>query len=423
MGGNHVTFPSQLVIVSILSNYLIWFLATASGFTVELIRRDSPKYPFYNANQTPKEQLNALSPKVHPSTAQSEVRRYEYQHLLKLSMGSPSIDIYGIVDTGSDLIWTQCVPCVGCYEQIYPLFDPSKSSTYSGISCESKQCHLLKRVTCSSENICKYAYGYVDGSLTQGVLAKETIAMTSTSGEKVSLDIVFGCGHNDTGTFNDHEMGIIGLGGWTLSFISQMASTFGGKKFSHCFSPFGTDPNITSKMSFGNGSEVFGDGVVSTPLISKNNVPWYFVTLRGISVGDKYLHYNLSGTVSVGNVLLDSGTPPMYLPQDFHDRLVAEVKQQIPLEPISEYLPRLCYISENNLDGPILTVHFEGADVLLMPIHTFPAKNGISCFEVYPRDSSVDGSIIYGNYAQSNFLIGYDMEKMTISFKPTDCTK
>jgi hypothetical protein len=48
----------------------------------------------------------------------------------------------------------------------------------------------------------------------------------------------------------------------------------------HCFSPFGTDPSIPSKMSFGNGSEVLGDDVVSTPLISKHDRPLYFVTLR-----------------------------------------------------------------------------------------------------------------------------------------------
>ncbi|XP_059462065.1 aspartic proteinase CDR1-like [Corylus avellana] len=151
-------------------------------------------------------------------------------------------------------------------------------------------------------------------------------------------------------------------------------------------------------MSFGNGSEVLGD--------------------------EKYLPYNISGTVSVGNVFLDSGTPEMYLPQDFHDRLVAEVKQQILSDSIAVYLPRLCYINANNLNVPILTVHFEGADVLLMPIHTFEAENGITCFEVYPSNNNIgDGFGLYGNYAQSNFLIGYDMEKMTVSFKPTDCTK
>lgn len=75
-----------------------------------------------------------------------------------------------------------------------------------------------------------------------------------------------------------------------MSFASQMGSAF-GSKFSHSFSPFGTNPNIPSKISFGSGSEVLGDGVVSTPLIQRGGTTLYFVTLKGISVGDKYLLY------------------------------------------------------------------------------------------------------------------------------------
>jgi hypothetical protein len=33
------------------------------------------------------------------------------------------------------------------------------------------------------------------------------------------------------------------------------------------------------------------------------------------------------------------------------------------------------------------------------------------------------GMGIIGNFAQANYLIGYDKEKMTLSFKHTDCTK
>jgi hypothetical protein len=307
------------------------------------------------------------------------------------------------------------------------LFDPSKSSTYSDIPCLSEQCRLLEIPTCSPENLCKYAYDYEDKSISQGVLAKETVTMTSTSGGKVSIDIVFGCGHNNSGTFSDHDMGIIGLGGeGALSFVSQIASTFGRKSFSHCFAPYGTDPSISAgKMSFGNGSEVLGDGVVSTPLIFRHLFTAFFVTLNGISVGDKYLPYDSSATVSKGNVLLDSGSPDMLMPRDFYDRFVAEVKHQIPLDPIVDDGKQLCYRSElTNLDGPILTVHFEGADVVLTPVHIFiPYNGGIFCFTVRAFENVDNEFGIYGGFAQSNFLIGYDMEEMMISFKPADCTK
>ena len=77
--------------------------------------------------------------------------------------------------------------------------------------------------------------------------------ITSTSGEIVSVDTVFGCLHHDTETFNNHETRIIGLGGGILSslFFSNSFHLWPQKFLPHCFSPFGTNPSIPSKMSFG----------------------------------------------------------------------------------------------------------------------------------------------------------------------------
>ena len=148
---------------------------------------------------------------------------------------------------------------------------------------------------------------------------------SSTGKDKVSFqNFVFGCGHHDTGVFNDREMGIIGLGGGPLSLISQLASSFGMKKmFSQCLVPFGTDTRISGKMSFGDGSQVSGNGVVSTPLVSKQDKTPYFVTLNGISVEGTFIPFNGNNSPATkGNMFLDSGTPPTILPQDFYDRLV-----------------------------------------------------------------------------------------------------
>jgi hypothetical protein len=109
---------------------------------------------------------------------------------------------------------------------------------------------------------------------------------------------------------------------------------------------------------------------------------------------------------------------------------VAEVRKQVPLDPIMAWKifhgSFAIYRSEENLSGPILTVHFEGADVVLTPMHTFiPPEDGIFRFAVHASNSigGLDGFGAYGNFAQSNFLIGYDMENMMLSFKQTDCTK
>ncbi|XP_050255008.1 aspartic proteinase CDR1-like [Quercus robur] len=361
---------------------------------------------------------------------QAQLIPYYGQHLMKASIGTPPVDIYGIIDTASDLVWTQCVPCDVCFNQIHPKFDPKKSSTYSEISCHSKKCQEWDQIHCSPQNSCNYVSGYTSG-LSKGVLAKEKVTITSTSGQAVSFDIAFGCAHNNTINYNDHTTGLIALGLGPLSFPSQI----GSKMFSYCLLPYGTeyiDPSITGKISFGNGSEVVGDGVVSTPFVAVGNQ--YYVTLEGISVGDTYVPFNSSSKVSMGNILIDSGSTLFALPPDFYNRLEVEVKKRISIEPMKNDTllgNRLCYRTEiTNDNGPILTVHFEGADVELKPIQIFnqPVRGyDIYCFAIINHAKTELADLgdqgLYGNYVQANFLIGFDLETRMVSFKPTDCTK
>ncbi|MED6204546.1 hypothetical protein PIB30_010097 [Stylosanthes scabra] len=368
------------------------------GFSVKLIRKKLVRSSSY-------------SRRLMGSTVQSTSNAYLGHYLMELSIGTPPKTIYGIADTGSDLIWTQCVPCHNCYKQLNPMFDPEESSSYSNIPCQSEECHILDTTLCSSSSSsfssdndqCNYTYAYASASITQGVLAYEKFTFTSTMGEPISLQgVVFGCGHNNTGGFNDHEMGIIGLGKGPASFISQMGSSFGiSKRFSQCLVPFNTDINVHSKISFGNGSEVFGeDGVVSTPLVTKSDdTTPYFVTLFGITVGDTYLPFNNTSSESVekGNMFIDSGTPPTILPQDLYDRVVAEMRNQIALRPIEDdhdLGSQLCYRTET-IDGvgvPVIIAHFEGADVQLTPTQLFvPPKDGVQCLGL--TNTSSDGGI------------------------------
>jgi hypothetical protein len=197
---------------------------------------------------------------------------------------------------------------------------------------------------------------------------------------------------------------------------------------SQCLVPFNTDVRISSKMSFGKGSELLGDDVVTTPMVIPQHDPTpYLVTLLGISVENTYLPFNISSLEPImkGNMLVDSGTPPTILPQKLYDRVAAEVRNRVPLKPISDDSSigtQLCYRTETNLNGPMLTFHFEGANVLLRPIQIFiPPKDGVFCLALTNNTSSDRG--IYGNFAQSNYLIGFDLDKQVVSFKPTDCIK
>ncbi|KAE9606506.1 hypothetical protein Lal_00013968 [Lupinus albus] len=380
------------------------------GFSVQLTRKNSPSSPFYKKIITPN------------NVAFTRVTSNNGDYLMKLTLGTPPVDIYGLVDTGSDLVWAQCTPCNGCYKQRSPMFEPLRSKTYNAMPCDSEQCNSFFGHSCSHQKLCSYSYSYGDGSITKGVLARETVTFTSSNGEPVVGDIIFGCGHSNSGTFNENDMGIIGLGGGPLSLVSQIGTLYGTRRFSQCLVPFHTDPHNSGTISFGEDSYVSGEGVVTTPLVSEEGQTPYLVTLEGISVGDTFVPFNYSEMLSKGNIMIDSGTPATYLPNEFYDSLVEEMKVQsslIPIEDDPDLGTQLCYRSETNVDGPILTAHFEGADVQLMPIQTFiPPKDGIFCFAMAGTD---DGDHIFGNFAQANLLIGFDLDRKTVSFKPTDC--
>ncbi|CAJ1926778.1 unnamed protein product [Sphenostylis stenocarpa] len=373
------------------------------GFSVQLIHKNSPNSPFYNSDKLHmhKNGIFYQVPKKSnaPNSPFTRVTSNNGDYLMKLPLGTPPVDVYGLVDTGSDLVWAQCTPCQGCYKQKNPLFDPIRSKTYTPIPCDSNECNLVFDHSCSPQKLCTYGYSYADSSITKGMLARETVTFSSTSGDPVVVkDIVFGCGHNNTGNFNENDMGIIGLGGGPLSLVSQIGKLYGSKRFSQCLVPFHADPHTSGTISFGNDSDVSGEGVATTPLVYEEGQTPYLVTLEG--------------------------TPATYLPPEFYDHLVEELKKQINLPPIDDdpdLGTQLCYESETNLKGPILTAHFEGADVKLMPSQTFiPPKDGVFCFAMA---ATTDGLYIFGNFAQSNVLIGFDLDRKTVSFKSTDCSK
>ncbi|KAF8380821.1 hypothetical protein HHK36_028315 [Tetracentron sinense] len=410
--------------------------ANDGGFSMDLIHRDSLRSPFYNPSDTPYDRLrnafrrsvtriNHFKPaSVSPNTIQSTVSANRGEYLMKVSVGTPPVEVLGIADTGSDLIWTQCKPCTDCYNQVLPLFDPKQSSTYRNIACDTKPCNYLRTSSCSSQNVCQYAYGYGDRSFTNGFLATETFTMDSTARGSIAIPkIVFGCGHNNDGTFDKKGSGLIGLGGGSLSLITQLGSSIGGK-FSYCLVPISSDANQTSKLSFGSSGVVSGAGVVSTPMAPGARNTFYYLTLQGISVGEKRLAYKDSSSkasMNEGNIIIDSGTTLTMIPSELYTDLEKAVMETIDLEPIAdpEGSLKLCYNTATDFEVPIITVHFSGADLKLSGLNTFVRlKEDLVCFIMIPNDEIS----IFGNLSQMNFLVGYDLQEKKVSFKPTDCT-
>ncbi|KAF9624502.1 hypothetical protein IFM89_011545 [Coptis chinensis] len=437
--------PKGLLLVMLLS---IYFSSTLSfihanrdvGFSVDLIHRDSPKSPFYNPHETHYDRLrkafrysvsrvNHFNPtSTSPNQVQADLVPNGGSYLMNISIGTPPTELIAIADTGSDLTWIQCEPCEACYKQINPIFNPKESSSYKTLSCSSKPCESLSESVCNNEDTCGYSMSYGDKSHSLGDLASETLTMASSSKRPVRLPShVFGCGHSNEGTFEKHASGIIGLGGGSFSLTTQLGSKIGGK-FSYCMIPFKPNTTASSKMNFGSLGVVEGEGAVSTPLVDKDPSTFYYLTLEGLSVGDKKLAYKGSSKTNAfgekGNIIIDSGTTLNLLPSEFYTDVESALKEAIDLEPVedSESGLSLCYQlnGKKKFKAPPITAHFKGADLLLTTVNTFiMVTEDEICFSMIASPLS---QAIYGNIAQTNFLVGYDTEARTVTFKPTDCT-
>ncbi|KHN37650.1 Putative aspartic protease [Glycine soja] len=393
---------SSLALVLLCLYNLSFLEAINGGFSVEMIHRDSSRSPFFRPTETRFQRVaNAMRRSINranhlnqsfvfPNSPKTTVISALGEYLMSYSVGTPSLQVFGIVDTGSDIIWLQCQPCKKCYKQITPIFDSSKSKTYKTLPCPSNTCQSVQGTSCSSRKNCLYSIDYADGSHSQGDLSVETLTLGSTSGSPVQFPgTVIGCGRDNAIGFEEKNSGIVGLGRGPVSLITQLSPSTGGK-FSYCLVP-GLS-TASSKLNFGDAAVVSGHGTVSTPLFSQNGQVFYFLTLEAFSVGRNRIEFGSPRSGGKGNIIIDS-------------------------------VLGLCYkVTPDKLDAsvPVITAHFRGADVTLNAINTFvQVADDVVCFALQPTETGA----VFGNLAQQNLLVGYDLQKNTVSFKHTDCTK
>ncbi|MCD9638917.1 hypothetical protein HAX54_023090 [Datura stramonium] len=316
--------------------------AKSGGFSIELIHASSKRFPAsLSTNLVP-----------HPLGA----------YMINFSIGTPPSFQLAVADSGSSINWVQCQPCVQCYSQDLPVFNPLNSSTYKALPCDSDRCF---QNSCQGSQ-CTYSTSYVDQSYSFGDVATEKFTFYSARGEELSFpSIVFGCAHRSkTITHNTRTSGIMGLAFSPVSLISQISPPF-GLKFSYCFVPL-TQLDLPSTLTF--GQNVWGTGSLFTPILVKPHIDYYFLTLLGISVGETKLDLvvNSSAIFQEGNIAIDSGATLTALPTIFYYQLKAVIKQAIKIEPlVDDNSTTLCYKDLEAVDVPPVTVHFIAADLSL----------------------------------------------------------
>lgn len=116
----------------------------------EILNQDKERVKYINSriskNLGQDSSVSELDSVTLPAKSGSLIGSGNY--FVVVGLGTPKRDLSLIFDTGSDLTWTQCEPCArSCYKQQDAIFDPSKSTSYSNITCTSTLCTQLSTAT------------------------------------------------------------------------------------------------------------------------------------------------------------------------------------------------------------------------------------------------------------------------------------
>uniref|UniRef100_A0A0D9WZT3 Peptidase A1 domain-containing protein n=1 Tax=Leersia perrieri TaxID=77586 RepID=A0A0D9WZT3_9ORYZ len=368
----------------------------------------------------------AAAATVHASTA---------TYLVDIAIGTPPVSLTAVLDTGSDLIWTQCdAPCRRCFPQPAPLYAPARSATYANVSCLSPMCRPLQTpwsrcpAAPPDDTGCPYSFSYGDGTSTDGVLATDTFTLAADTA--VLPGVAFGCGTDNRGS-TDNSSGLVGMGRGPLSLVSQLGVT----RFSYCFTPFNS--TATSPLFLGSTARDSSSAAKSTPFVANprggagaawRKSSYYYLSLEGITVGETLLPidpsvFRLTATGD-GGVIIDSGTTFTALEERAFVAVARAFAARVGL-PLASGGARLglglCFAAAapERVEVPRLVLHFDGADMELRR-ESYVVEDriaGVVCLGMV----SSRGMSVLGSMQQQNMHVLYDLEQGVLSFEPANC--
>ncbi|XP_057956743.1 aspartyl protease family protein At5g10770-like [Malania oleifera] len=341
-------------------------------------------------------------------------------YVVKVGLGTPATYLSLAFDTGSDLTWTQCEPCMlHCYNQTEPIFNPSKSTSYSNIPCKSPLCAQLDAHGCFKNSSCLYSIEYGDESYSFGFFAKEKLTLTQFD---VIENFQFGCGQNNSLLPDVMTSGILGLSQSNASIVSQTAKKY-NEVFSHCLP---SSPCSLGHLTFGNINDV-RHPMSFTPLLKNPHVdfPFYFIELRAISVCGQKLPINISVFLKVVTII-DSGTVITRLPPLAYEALRAAFQKQMSKYPRAQNMEILdtCYnfSTYNYVTIPKISLFFKGDVELNIDASGIIAMldKKQACLAFAGNADETDISII-GNFQQKTHTVLYDVVGEKLGFGACGC--
>lgn len=179
--------------------------------------------------------------------------------LVPIQLDEPPQTLYLIPDTGSDATWVYCdhLPFLHNNNFSIHIFNYSRSSTFASMYCSSAVCTSTEQCS-STGDLCNYTHEYVDGTVTTGYWATDTVTIKS---KKRRLDlkfhgVMFGCSSQDFINLDDAD-GILGSSPKLPSFTSHLAPKFG-----YMFSYFlASNKRVSTKnlLVFGRNREIWNE--------------------------------------------------------------------------------------------------------------------------------------------------------------------
>ncbi|KAF5454894.1 hypothetical protein F2P56_024526 [Juglans regia] len=359
-------------------------------------------------------------------------------YFAKIGIGSPPKDYYVQVDTGSDILWVNCIGCIRCPKKSslgieLTLYDPKSSSTSSLVTCEQDFCKSTydgPLPGCRPDLLCQYNVAYGDGSSTSGYFVEDNVQLDRVTGDhEVASEngsVIFGCGAKQSGELGSSSEaldGILGFGQANSSMISQLALAGKVKKmFAHCLD------NTEGGGIFAIG-QVVQPNVKTTALVP--NQAHYNVVLKDIEVGGEAL--SLPSDIFENGfrkgTIIDSGTTLAYLPEVVYETLVPKIMAQQPglkLHTVEDQFTCFQYIGNIDDGFPTVAFHFEGSLSLTVYPHEylFQIRNDVWCIGWQNSGMSKDGSqmTLLGDLVLSNKLVVYDLVKQAIGWTEYNCS-
>ncbi|KAF9611668.1 hypothetical protein IFM89_034851 [Coptis chinensis] len=303
---------SSLSLYLFLSSFLLFQLVIAeqNGFGFKIIHRDSPESPLYPGNLTLKQRLQRFhnqtndyishvasvlehnllnrSENTEPTWIRPPVS-FKYPYYITIigigtftDPGIPYKNMYVMIDTGSDLIWTQCENCRDCFPQNNPLYPYTRSSTYQNLPCNR---HPLCYPGKCEGNKCSYIRNYAGNAVSQGYVSRERFTFNADNGATEVVTLVFGCGF-DQKQFNFGQnnpiTGILGLGNGPRGLLNQLGPIRSLGRMSYCIPHYRDNPAASSTfLRFGADAQFKPDAQLLTTQLIQGPVyqSFYYVDL------------------------------------------------------------------------------------------------------------------------------------------------